>query len=540
MAGVWQFIKLILRRDRIKLPAWVFGVMGSLIAMVPLLRNVYSDDAELMVLYQAFGTNPAGLMLTGPMDAPNFGGLMMIETGLWWAMAVVFMNTLFMVRHTRQNEEMGAQELLLSGRAHRSSGLIAALIVAFVMNLVVAVGVAIGLNTLEKSWTTESAWLYGLTLWLFGFTWAVIAGVVVQLVQSTRSANGILAGLMGLAFVLRGVGDFLGKVDANGLLQPAWYSWLSPFGWLQATRALTFPGWQPLWMFAGFIVVAVGLAFVLLSLRDVGAGLLPTKKGRANASKFLRSPVGLTWKLQKNIFMGWVIGSFVMVGIIGMLVPQMSHVYESNENMKRMIEAMGGSGAMVPAFLAAMLSLVALMIVAYAIHALGRLRSEESSGHLENLLAGRISRYKWIATHLATIVLGSVFMLAVSGGLLALFVNGSSVDYTADVGEYIMAGLSYAPVVLLFMGIYIILFGLAPRAAGLVTWLYYGFVVFMTWLGPLLQLDKKITDLSILEHIETPPLNQIDWAPIVFIALLALILIGVGIVSWRQRNVLSS
>lgn len=230
MAGVWQFVKLILRRDRIKLPLWVFGLIAFLILMVPLLRDVYSTDEGFETIYQTFNVSSAAVMLTGPMEAPTFGAFMTIETLLWGGMAVVFMNTLFMVRHTRHNEEIGAQELLLSGRVSRTSNLVAALLVAFVANLALAIGMGTGLAAVESSWGAESAWLYGIGTGAFGFAWASLSAVVVQLVQSGRSANGMLAGIMGATFLIRGVGDFLGQVQAGGMHVPAWYSWLSPFG----------------------------------------------------------------------------------------------------------------------------------------------------------------------------------------------------------------------------------------------------------------------------------------------------------------------
>lgn len=90
----------------------MLSVVVSLIAMVPLLKNVYGDQQSLQMVYQTFSINPAGLFITGPMDAPTFGAMMTIETLLWWGLAVAFMNVLI-VRHTRQNEETGAQELFV-------------------------------------------------------------------------------------------------------------------------------------------------------------------------------------------------------------------------------------------------------------------------------------------------------------------------------------------------------------------------------------------------------------------------------------------
>lgn len=537
MAGVWQFVKLILRRDRIKLPLWVFGLIAFFILMVPLLRDVYSTDEGFETIYQTFNVSSAAVMLTGPMEAPTFGAFMTIETLLWGGMAVVFMNTLFMVRHTRHNEEIGAQELLLSGRVSRTSNLVAALLVAFVANLALAIGMGAGLAAVESSWGAESAWLYGIGMGAFGFAWASLSAVVVQLVQSGRSANGMLAGIMGATFLIRGVGDFLGQVQASGMHVPAWYSWLSPFGWLQQLKPFTFPNWWPLIVPVVVSLVAVVAALAIHSRRDVGSGILPARVGRARASVLLKSHFGLTWHLQKNIFVGWAIGVFAMVATIGMLVPEMSGVYESNTNMKQMITAMGGDGAMIPTFLSAMLMITSLMVIAYAVQAIARMRSEESTGHLENILATKQSRICWLLKHVTVITLGSLLMLVMSGVVMALFVNGSAVDYTADVAEYALAGLSYMPVVLAFMGGYILLFGILPRLANVVAWLYFAFVAFMSWIGPLLQLDESILRLNVLHHLASPPANAIDWGILGVITAIAATMMLIGLLGWRRRDI---
>ena len=80
MAGLWTMIRLILRRDRVKLPLWIGGIVVTLVAMIPLLRNVYGDAASLAGVYAGISSNPAGLFMTGPMDGPTFSAFMTIET----------------------------------------------------------------------------------------------------------------------------------------------------------------------------------------------------------------------------------------------------------------------------------------------------------------------------------------------------------------------------------------------------------------------------------------------------------------------------
>lgn len=537
LAGLKALIGLVLRRDRVKLPLVISLFVLSLISMVPLLDDVYGDEASINSLFSSLGANPAMLFMTGPIDEPTFGALVTIETLLWWGLAMAFINTMLVVRHTRHNEEIGAQELILSGQAHRSTSLVAAMVVALAVNGLVAVGLGFGMQLPGATWSADQSWLFGLAIGAFGLAWAGIAAIVVQLVESGRSANGILASLIGASFIVRGLGDFLGSVDSSGLHQPAWISSLSPFGWLQATRPLTESEWWPLIIPVGFWLVALGGALVLLSKRDVGAGLLPSRKGRARATRFLASPLGLTWKLQKNIFIGWLIAVLVMVATIGALVPQMGQVFESSDSMRQMIEAIGGVGELVPAFMSAMIAISALMVFAYALQGLGRLRSEESSGHLEQLLATKFSRVKWLSLHVGMVIFGSLLLLTIVGGGLALFINGLS-DTTVSVGEYMVSGLSYAPVMLFFVALYLLLFGVLPRLAGLVTWLYFGFVAFLSWLGPMLGLKEWVMKLSVMEHLASPPVESIDMQSAMIVTALSVALSIVGILAWRQRNLL--
>lgn len=538
MRGAGTFIRLILRRDRIKLPLWIVLIVSTLLMIVPLLSNVYGDKASLVALSQSFGLNPAGLFLTGPMDGPTLGALMTIETVLWWGMVIAFMNTLLVVRHTRQNEEMGSQELLLSGQAHRSSGLIAALTVAIGVNLIIGLAIAVGMSMISDAWSANSAWLYGMSFAAFGVAWAVIAAIVVQLVESTRSANGILAGLIGVSFVLRGIGDFMGTANSQGIVQATWVSQLSPLGWLQATRSLTIPDWWPLIVPIVFSIVVTPLAFWLQSRRDVGAGLLPSRMGKSRASKLLATPFGLTWHLQKNIFIGWLVAVLAMVATLGVLAPEMSSVISSSDSMKVMIESLGGAGELMPTFLSAMLSIMVLMVAAYAIHALGRMRSEESSGYLENILATSNSRTRWLTLHVSTVLLASAFMLGLAGLTLALLVNIVVADANMNVWDYTLAGLSYFPAVALFIGGYVALFGLIPRVASLAVWTYFGVALFLQWLAPLLELSDAIMNTSPFTYIAAAPAEDIKSIPLIAMVGLSSFLLVLGLTIWRRRDIL--
>ena len=535
LAGLRPLIWLILRRDRFKLPVWIASVSLSLLAMVPLLKDVYGDAASLESVHQSFSANPAGLFLTGPMDAATFGAFMTIETVLWWGLAIAFMNTLFVVRHTRQNEEMGAQELILSGRTHRATGLVATLIVAFFANVLLALLMGVGLNLMNSSFSGADLWLYGAAFGIFGMVWATVAAIVAQLVESARTANGILASLIGATFLLRGIGDFMGNLNSHGAVDAAWPSLLSPFGWMQSARALTFPEWSSVLLPILFVVAALPVAFILLNHRDIGAGIIPSRRGRARASWLLRTLTGVTWKLQKNIFTGWLIGVVVMAVTVGSLVPMMGSVYEESEQMQQMIIAMGGKGEIVPSFLAAMLSIMVLMSLAYVLQALGKARYEETAGHLENLLSTRVSRLRWLGLHGGVAIVGGIILPVVASITMAVCVNAAS-DVTVNVNEYALAGLTYAPVVLFFAGLYVLLLGMWSRGAGLVTWVYFGFVLFALWIAPLLQLEDWMMNMSVMSYLPAVPVEPIAWTPVIVLSGISIALLCIGFISFSARD----
>ena len=91
----------------------------------------------------------------------------------------------------------------------------------------------------------------GLGLTLTGWFFTGTALVAVQLTTSTRAAYGIAGAVIGVAYVLRAIGD----VSTPAL------SWLSPIGWYQAMHAFSGLRWWPALLPASrarCVVVAVG------------------------------------------------------------------------------------------------------------------------------------------------------------------------------------------------------------------------------------------------------------------------------------------
>ncbi len=564
MAGVWQYIKLILRRDRVKLPVWIAIILLFTISLPLAMRATTGSATELATLQSQFSSGNAVLnLITGPLETINgqlgLGGITMVKALVFMMILIAFFATLFVIRHTRQNEEIGAQELILSEKVSRFAPLTATLMVAFsaiaLTTILSALGIFATINGTSGGWgggapsVWEGAWLFSLAIGGVGFAFAGIAAVVAQLTETSSTANGILGGIIGVAFLLRGVGDVF-ITDVAGVPTAAAWSWFSPFGWAQMTHSLTFARWWPLMIFAIFTFAAVAIAYVLLSRRDLGAGLLPARKGRARANKLLKSPFGLTWKLQRAMFLGWLFGTVAMSVVIGAMAQQINHIYSASVAMREMVGSLGGannSGSLIlKTTLLGLLTYMVFMAVAFTIQSLGKLRAEESSGHLENLLATRISRWSWALKHIFAAFAGSAMILVPAGLSIAVAANISGVHPALDIWEFTRAALTHLPLVLAAIGIYVFFYGVAPRFAGAITWACYTVTIAVAMFGSLfaalfhwLDWVDQLSPVLLFSRIAASDATSGDWLAFWLTIVGALILFAIGLFFWRRRNLAS-
>lgn len=542
-AGIGRLLRLAVRRDRIKLPVWIVLIVGLMAALVPALKESYPTLVE-QAMYNELLKSSAIAQLFAGVAAPesSFGAVAMAETALYIGLAIAFMSTLLVIRHTRHNEELGSSELLQSAQVGRYAAPTAALLLALAANLLVAVGLALVLQT-SGHFDAPQAWAYGIGQGLVGFAFAAIAAVCAQLSGTSRGANSLAALAIGAAFLLRGVGDIF-SILKDGEYVSHWISWLSPFGWLQYMQPLTDVRWWPVGVFAAFIVFTAGLSYILLARRDVGSGLLPARKGPARASRWLlvASPLGLAIRLQKGIFIGWAIGAAVFALIVGGIADQIGDMVESSEVMQQYIAALGGTTAAIESMLSALLGIIMLVVAAYVVQAMGRARAEEVNGHLEPLLGTALGRTWWLLSHVVVVIIGTAIITVFSG--VVVVVTAGLVMATPvgewQVGAYALAGLSYTPALLIFAGLAVFGIGLYPKFALGIAWLAFAFVAVVSQLGALLKLPDWTIDLSPLSHIAVAPADDIAWKPLLVLSAITLGLILLGLAAFRRRSLQTS
>ena len=529
LIGTGQLLRLALRRDRWRLPIWIV-TLTVLVAVVAVLLDDLVPTAEERVRMAAMvGMNPALQAVLGPIfDATTLGGLITWRLSFFSIVLVPLMALLAVVRHTRAEEETGRLELLGSTVMGRRAPLTAALIVAGGASVVIGVTVTASLVALGEGMSGSVA--LGLSYALAGGVFAGVAAVAVQLTESSRAATGIALGVLGISYALRGVGD--AAVDA-GL---SWLSWAPPVGWIIQIRPFADERWWVAGLLAALTLALVLVADVLVAKRDLGAGLVPPRRGPAEATPRLGGPLGLAWRLHRASLLGWAFGLFALGAMYGGVAAGVGDLLVDSPEMENIFRLIGGERALMDAFFATTMAIVGLITSGYIIHAILRLRGEETSLRSEQILSTGVGRTPWALSHVAVATFGGLVLL-VAAGLGSGLAHGLRVgDLGGEMPRLLGAAVVHLPAVLVLGGLALALFGLAPRAlpaawAALIAFLVLG------QLGPLLQLDQWLMNLSPFTHVPGLPGQDLAVAPLVGLVATAVGLAAAGLVSFRLRDI---
>ncbi|QQQ78971.1 ABC transporter permease [Saccharothrix sp. 6-C] len=529
MTGLGSLVRLALRRDRLLLAVWVVGLVGITLSTASTVGELYGSVESRQQLGATAGGNPAFLAMLGPLyDASSTGGVLAWRWGVFGGLLVGLMCAFLITRHTRAEEETGRLELIGSAVVSRHAPLAAAVVVALLASTVIGLLVALGLTGLGES--ASGSFALGLAFASVGWVFTGVGAVGAQLSESARTANSISGAVLGVAYLLRAVGDAAGDEG------PTWLTWLSPLGWLERTRA--FAGdrfWVlvlPVVSFAALIAVAA----VLVTRRDHGGGLLPTRLGPARAPGSLGSAFGLAWRLQRGTLIGWTLSLFALGVVYGSVARGVEQMLEANPALQKIISQMGGAGAIVDVYLASIIGIIALFSAIYVVQSTLRLRTEETAFRAEPVLATPVSRFAWVGSHVLFATAGTAVVLA-AAGLGAGLVHGARVgDVGGQVVRLVGAAVAHVPAVWVVAGLALALFALVPKLAS-ASWAVIVVFLVLGQLGPLLQLDQWAMDLSPFTHIPKVPGAELTATPLLWLTLVAAALVAIGFAGFRRRDI---
>ena len=526
-ANIWKYLRFITRRERVISVIWVAAISGFAILLTAIYPELFSTQESLVDMAAALGT-PAMLAMIGPvygLDALTPAIAMAQECLLWLAMTTIVMNIFLVNRHTRVDEELGRLEMLTSLPVGRLAGSLAVVKAAFVLDAAISLLTAFGIIAVDiEGLTVAGAFVYAFSVGVQGLLFAAITLLMAQLFSTARGSMGWSFAILGLSYMLRAYGDMTG----NAL------SYISPLGLGLRVEAFYSDNFMPVIALLAETIAVTAVALSINKRRDVGAGVFPAKKGRAQASGFLKSPLGLAWRLSQGGFVAWAATMFALGASYGSVVGQIDSFVEDNATIMKMITAHGGdSGMLVDAFLPLLFGIMALVSTIPVINTMNRLRSEEKRGRIEQIYACSVPRAAMFMSFLCIAVAEAVILSLLTA--LGLYAAAQSTGMVS-LGMLIKAALSFVPAMLVLAGLAALLIGLLPRL-NVAVWVLFGYSFLMLYFGRLFDVPKWATNLSPYYYVPQIPIEDFKAAPIVALLLISAVLAVAGIIAYRQRDI---
>ncbi|MFD7295903.1 ABC transporter permease [Streptomyces sp. NPDC059897] len=519
LAGTGTLLRLALRRDRVMMPVWVAITAGMVVSMPGSLESVWPTAADRADIAASMNTNSSMRAMYGPVFGDSLGALTAWRAGTFAAVFAAIMSLLIVVRHTRDEEESGRQELVSSAMVGRRAPLTAALLAALVANGVLALLVTGGLAAQGGA----GALALGLSIGGCGMVFATMGAIVAQFTESARLARGATSAVLGAAFVLRAAGDS-GTNDGSSPL-----TWISPIGWVENVRAFADERWWVLGLLLAAVLIQGAVGYELAGRRDIGMSFLPTRPGPADGR--LGTAGSLAWRLQRGSVIGWSIG-FLAAGVVfGGMTEGAAELVGDSENTVELIERMGGQSGITDAFLATMVGMLGMVAALYIVQAVLRLSGEETSQRAEPILANAVGRTAWAAGHLVIAFAGAALIMLLGGVGLAL-------GHGKEFGPVVGACLVQLAAIWTLGGVAVLLYGLLPRAA-VAAWAVAGAALLIGWIGPALKLPQAVMDVSPFGHLPKLPGGEMTWGPVLVEVALAAVFVAVGLAGLRRRDMSS-
>lgn len=518
LTGLGHLVRLILRRDRLRMLFWVAGLAALVVYSGASLLAVYDTPLAIQRYVEVAGDNPALVLFAGPghgFDDPNIGVVLVNETLLWGAIGTALMSIFVVVRHTRAEEESERAELVRSSVVGRHAALTAAVLVAVAMNVAVFVINAAGL--IAEGYAASGSIAISASMAVAGIAFAGVAAVTAQFVGTARGALGWASVALGIAFAVRAIGD----IGENRM------SWLSPLGWSLNIRAFAGERWWTLLLGLAFTLLLCAVAVVLSTRRDLGSGLLAERGGPDRAAGWIIPPRGLALRQQRGAITAWAIGLLVTGTVFGTVGNDVERLLEDNPALAELLAELGGASVADAYFATAML-MMALLATGFGLSSMLRARTEEMAGRTEPVIATPTSRTTWLGGQVAVTILATV-LVTVSGGLGVGIAYAIVVDDAWQVPRMIAASAATLPATFVIVGAALALFGLLPRLV-LAAWGVFAAVTVIGIFAETLNLPQWVRDVSPFEHLPAAPAQGITLSPFLVLAALAT---GLAAAGWR-------
>jgi ABC-2 type transport system permease protein len=492
---------------------------------VTTFHSTYPTAASRATLVTLVGDNRAFAALQGQAVAIGTpGGFLVWKYGGTLVVVIAIWSLLTVTRLLRGDEERGRTDLLVAAPTKLMQMVGGQLAVA--AGAVTLVGLAAALGAAAKGLPLEGSFLFGFQMASGGWVFGGVAAVASQLMPTRRQASGLAGVALVAAFLLRAVATGSGRY---------WLCWLTPFGWADRLSPFSHPRLLSVVLVIVATLALPAAALWLRTRRDTGEGnVVVHDRARAQTGS-LGSLLGLEWRLTRGTAFSWGAGAVVAGFTLGFLASGVADYAQRDRNVNHIItKATGTSVASVTGFVGLSFSIVAIVLAIFAGTLITRTRDEEASGRADLLLVSGTSRSGFMGSRLAS---GAALVLALA--LLAAVATWSGTAVSGSAGAWgglLKGGLNIVPLVLLFGGLAVLVYGLRPRATGATAFALVGVAYGIQVIGGSVKAPQWLLDVSPFTHLAPVPAVPFDGESAGVMAGLALVAALVGVLAFARRD----
>jgi ABC-2 type transport system permease protein len=495
-------------------------------------QNLYPDAARRLKFAASIGSNNGFAALLGvPRHLETTGGFLSWRIGVVVAVMLSLWGMLTATKLLRGEEDAGRWETLAVAPLTAPALTAAVLVAIVVAALVPFAGAVLGALLTSSSahlGIADAVWL-ALAWTLCALAFASFGAFAAQCFAPRSRATLATSVVLAAAYILRMIGDAEPRFG--------WVRWTTPFGWVE--EAHIYGGTRPLvlGLLVIWIVVFGAAAVRLAGRRDMGAAFFGAEhRVRAARRWRLGNPLTDALRFVRGTTIGWLTAAVAMAFVLGLLAPGAARAIAESDLEHQFGGVLGKigtpTGYLGATFVIAIAALISLSPSGHVTNA----RDEEASGRLDTYLAGLVSRRRWLWSRIAVAAGGACAMAAgaAAAGWLGQAITGGDVSFV----KLLEAAACYVPLALVFGGIGIAVFGVAPRATrGLVATLV-GVAVLVEVVGAVLNAPDWMLDLSPFSHLGTAPAEPARVAPALLMLAISVLLMVFGVEMFARRDLI--
>jgi len=507
-----------------------FGALFAGVAYIQPVayRRTYPTIAERQQFARSFADDKAIRLFYGvPHDLLSVGGYTSWRVGAVLAVIAAVWAMLAAAGALRGEEDARRAETVLALPISRASALAAALgsiagqaaaLIALLFGGLVAAGLP----------AAPSAYL-ALTVGSMIPVFVGVGAVASQLAGTRRRAVELSAGCLALAFAMRVAADTVGGVG--------WLRWLSPLGWVEQLRAFAHPAPAVLVLPAAAAGLLLTAAIRLERRRDLGTGILGGSDSHLPRLFGLRSPVGFALRGELPALTAWLVGVGSFAVIIGTISESVSAAGISPA-LRRELARVGSGSITTPAGYLGFVFLVFVLVLSlFACSQVAAARGEELEGRLETVLAGALSRARWLGARLIVATAGAVILALAAAALTWAGARAAGAD--VSIAHLLLAAVNCFGVASLFLGVGALAYAFTPRGGAAIAYALVTVSFLWQLFASVLGAPAWLIDLSPFTHLGLAPARPFRGGPVLVMVAIGAVTAAAAALRLTRRDLLS-